>query len=95
MSVGEDEIAITVADNGSGIDVGMADVIFEKFVRGPSASGRGLGLGLAICRAIVEAHGGRLRAAQRRGGGASFEFTLPRGSVPAGEPPAESSESLR
>ena len=61
--------------------------MFDKFYRGdPGASrGPGVGLGLAICRAIVAAHGGRIQAAARTGGGASFRLTIPaEGLPPAG-----------
>jgi two-component system sensor histidine kinase KdpD len=52
--------------------------VFEKFYRGePSHGSGGVGLGLTVCRGIVEAHGGRIRALDRPGGGALFVFTLP------------------
>jgi len=61
--------------------------VFEKFYRGDDSRTGGAGLGLAICRGIVEAHGGRLRAANRPDGGAVFAFTLPLDPhVPAVEP---------
>jgi len=69
-------IIVEVADRGPGILVGEEEHIFEKFVRG-SAAGGGIGLGLTICRAIVNAHGGRIWAENRDGGGAIFRFTLP------------------
>jgi two-component system sensor histidine kinase KdpD len=56
---------------------------FEKFYRGaPAGDARGAGLGLAICRAVVEAHGGRIWAENRVGGGAAFRFTLPIAGTP-------------
>jgi two-component system sensor histidine kinase KdpD len=76
-------VVLEVADRGPGIPAGEEDRIFEKFVRGP-ASGGGIGLGLTICRAIVQAHGGRIWAENRPGGGALFRFTLPL----EGKPPA-------
>ncbi len=52
--------------------------MFDKFQRGREEDTVvGAGLGLAICRAIVRAHGGEIRAGERPGGGARFEFTLP------------------
>ena len=74
-----------MADHGSGLPPGDERRVFEKFFRIQRPGGRrGIGLGLAICRAIVEAHQGTIAAANRPGGGgAVFRFTLPR----AGEPP--------
>ena len=70
-------------------------MIFEKFTRGVGRESNtpGVGLGLAIARAIVEAHGGRIFVAPLPEGGASFVFTLPLGSPPAGPDEAEA-ESL-
>jgi len=77
-SAARDAITVAIADRGPGIPSGDEDRIFEKFYRVASAdSQRGVGLGLAICRGIVEAHGGRIRAENRPGGGAIFRFTLP------------------
>ena len=84
-SVAEKEIRVTVADRGAGIPPEEAGRIFEKFVRGKHAGG-GVGLGLAICREIVAAHGGRIWMENVPGGGASFTFTLPIRQVP---PPIE------
>ncbi len=57
--------------------------IFKKFERGQTEGiTQGVGLGLAICSAIIEAHGGTLRAENRRGGGARFVFSLPCGTPP-------------
>jgi len=63
--------------------------VFDKFYQGPGATGRGVGLGLAISRAIIDAHGGRIRAEPRAGGGAVFHFTLPIGDAPPEAPPPD------
>jgi two-component system sensor histidine kinase KdpD len=77
-------LEVSVFDNGPGLPVGREEAIFEKFTRGERESATtGVGLGLAICRAIVEAHGGAIRAAKSPEGGASFIFTLPLGTPPA------------
>jgi len=76
-------IHVTVYDDGPGLPQGREEAIFEKFTRGERESAKpGVGLGLAICRAIVEAHGGRIGAATSPLGGAAFEFTLPLGTPP-------------
>jgi len=76
-------IVIEVADRGPGIANGDEDRIFEKFYRGQHEKGpSGAGLGLAIARAIAVAHGGRLVAGSREGGGARFVLTLPVEGVP-------------
>ncbi len=80
-----DELAISVADDGPGLPPGQERAIFDKFHRGaPESTPGGAGLGLAICKAVMEAHGGRIWAENSPGGGAVFRFTLPQ----AGEPPA-------
>ena len=71
-------IRVTVDDTGTGLPPGEPEELFAKFKRGREESNAGgAGLGLAICRAIVEAHGGHIAAMQRPGGGARFQFTLP------------------
>ncbi len=75
----EGSLIFELADRGPGIPPGDEERIFEKFVHG---SGGGIGLGLAICHAIIKAHKGRIWAENRPDGGAVFRFTLP-----AGEPP--------
>jgi two-component system sensor histidine kinase KdpD len=75
---------ISITDNGPGLPPGMEEAIFEKFMRGEKESKiPGVGLGLAICRAIVEAHRGRIWAENVPTGGARFIFTLPLGTPPA------------
>jgi K+-sensing histidine kinase KdpD len=80
-------MTVDVADHGPGLPPGDEARIFEKFVRGRQARGPGAGLGLAICRGIVEAHGGTLTAENRAGGGALFRLSLPRVGEPPGAPP--------
>jgi two-component system, OmpR family, sensor histidine kinase KdpD len=76
--VAGDALEVRVWDQGPGLPEGKEQLIFEKFSRGDKESViPGVGLGLAICRAIVEAHGGRIWAENRPQGGASFYFTLP------------------
>jgi two-component system sensor histidine kinase KdpD len=78
------ELVVRVSDDGPGIPKGQEEVIFEKFARGTKESTTpGVGLGLAISRAIVEAHHGRIDARNAATGGAVFTFTLPLGSPPA------------
>jgi two-component system sensor histidine kinase KdpD len=72
------EIEVEVADRGPGFPPEDLDRIFEMFDRGTQAlSQKGYGLGLSICRAIVAAHGGRIWAVNREGGGAAVRFTFP------------------
>jgi two-component system sensor histidine kinase KdpD len=78
-------MTVEVADHGPGLPPGTEKRVFEKFFRIQRGhSRRGIGLGLAICRGIIEAHGGTISAANREGGGAVFRFTLPL----VGQPPA-------
>ena len=73
-----DRLIVEVWDQGPGLPTGREQVLFEKFTRGhPESAAPGVGLGLAICRLIVEAHGGEIRAENRASGGAGFIFTLP------------------
>jgi signal transduction histidine kinase len=68
------EVLIAISDTGPGLDTATAKRIFEPFFTTKSG---GMGMGLAICRSIVEAHGGRLWARPRAPRGCTFEFTLP------------------
>jgi two-component system, OmpR family, sensor histidine kinase KdpD len=91
LAAGETALTVTVADRGPGLPEGVAERLFEPFFRapstqvGPRAAGlgasapEGVGLGLAIAKAIVSGHGGRIGAGDRPGGGARFWFELPLG----------------
>jgi len=75
---GQDELVVTVSDKGAGIPAGEEQRIFEKFHRVDSEGNQGgAGLGLTICRSIVEAHGGRIWADNLSSGGVAFHFALP------------------
>jgi two-component system sensor histidine kinase KdpD len=83
-SLAGERVAITVEDRGPGLPRGKEEALFQKFERGRKESATsGVGLGLAICRAIVEAHGGTIRAENVETGGARFVITLPKGEPPA------------
>jgi two-component system sensor histidine kinase KdpD len=74
----EESMMISVADDGPGFPPGDPERLFEKFQRGRSESNIvGVGLGLAICRAVANLHGGNIRALNNPGGGARFEISLP------------------
>jgi two-component system sensor histidine kinase KdpD len=79
-------LELVVRDFGPGLppsSKGQEHTLFDKFTRGQTESAkRGVGLGLAICKAIVEAHRGKIVAANAAGGGAEFTVTLPRGTPP-------------
>ncbi len=71
-------LSIAVADRGPGIPENLQQKVFDKFFRVNEESAQsGVGLGLSICRAIVEAHGGKIQATNRSGGGTLFQFYLP------------------
>ena len=78
-----DTVQITLDDHGPGLPRGREEAIFQKFERGQKESATaGVGLGLAICRAIAQVHGGSIEGATRPEGGARFTLTLPRGEPP-------------
>jgi two-component system sensor histidine kinase KdpD len=79
-----DALEAEVADEGPGLPTGTEEQVFEKFYQAKrEGAGGGVGLGLSICRIIVEAHGGSIRAVSAPQGGARFIFSLPvKGSPP-------------
>ena len=81
-----DSLVLTVRDHGPGLPPAMRGreaELFEKFTRGQSESATpGVGLGLAICKAIVDAHRGQIVAGNAQDGGAEFTLTLPRRAPP-------------
>jgi signal transduction histidine kinase len=87
-AVDGDEVVVSVTDTGRGIAPAAQPRVFEQFAQGPDAiTGKplGTGLGLPICRQIVERHGGRLWLESSLGSGSTFSFTLP---IPAPGAPA-------
>jgi two-component system sensor histidine kinase KdpD len=74
-------LTVNIADRGPGIDDFEQSLVFEKFYRGRNqrVQVHGTGMGLAICKAIVEAHGGRLGVTSQLGHGSVFYFSLPMG----------------
>jgi two-component system sensor histidine kinase KdpD len=78
-----EELQVSVRDHGAGVAPAQQEAIFEKFTRGSAESATpGVGLGLAICRAIVGAHHGRIWVEPTHPCGATFTFSLPLGSPP-------------
>ena len=77
-------VVLWVEDEGPGVPEGDEDKVFEMFYTGVKHSPdsrRGIGLGLALCRSIVQAHGGEIKAENIRPHGARFRFTLPMAEV--------------
>jgi two-component system sensor histidine kinase KdpD len=78
-----DQLKVAVSDDGPGLPPGREEAVFQKFTRGNRESATpGVGLGLAICRAIVESHHGTIVGVNRPGAGVSFSFMLPLGTPP-------------
>ncbi len=79
-----DLVEVSILDRGKGFPEDKLEGVFELFERGTAESTiPGVGLGLAICRAILDAHGGRIRAANQSGGGGCVTFSLVRGNPPS------------
>ena len=72
--VASDAASVTVSDTGKGLEGAVVDRLFDPFF---TTRPEGVGLGLSICRSIVQAHGGQIRATDKKGPGATFEFTVP------------------
>jgi len=68
-----DKVLVAVQDSGVGIDPANLAKVFDPFY---TTKSQGMGMGLAICRSIIENHGGKLWAAANEGAGASFQFTV-------------------
>jgi two-component system, OmpR family, sensor histidine kinase KdpD len=87
-------VVLEVADHGPGLPPEDLERVFEKFYRSPGAGARsGAGLGLAICRGIVELHGGRIWAENLPESGVAFRFSLPATGPPPQMPPLEPAPS--
>jgi two-component system sensor histidine kinase KdpD len=84
VAAADGEVVFAILDHGPGIPAAERERVFAKFFRGDGASGlAGAGLGLAISKAVVEAHGGRIVAGARDDGpGARFAFTIPTSTPP-------------
>jgi two-component system sensor histidine kinase KdpD len=85
----DQSLTAEVADHGPGLPKGQEALVFEKFHRAASEGRRGAGLGLAICRGVVQAHGGRIWAHNLPEGGVAFLFTLPLTDAPPASVPAD------
>lgn len=77
-----DMVEISVADTGPGLPETVRARLFQPFV---TTKPTGIGVGLSVCRTIVEAHGGKLRAENAPGGGTVFRFSLPRAGYDLGQ----------
>ena len=77
---GPESVVVTVRDSGTGLDASMMDRLFEAFY---TTKDHGMGIGLAVSRTIIQAHGGRLWATPNQPQGAMFHFTLPAGAAQA------------
>jgi two-component system, OmpR family, sensor histidine kinase KdpD len=77
-------LLLEISDRGPGLPAGVEDLVFDQFYRGPGlqeSASPGWGIGLAVCRGLVEAHGGQLTARNRDGSGAVFTIRLPTGET--------------
>jgi two-component system sensor histidine kinase KdpD len=83
VSTDSKQLMMTVKDRGPGISEAAQDIIFKPYTRSDQSGQRGAGLGLALCKAIAQAHGGQLTFRPRKSGGSSFALTLPIETQPA------------
>jgi signal transduction histidine kinase len=83
-----DSVVLSVKDTGPGVPASDRSRLFDRFFRGSNPSGKGAGLGLAIARALVEAHGGRIWVESEYGQGATFFVSLPVAGAMAAGPPS-------
>jgi signal transduction histidine kinase len=90
-SNGDDKVRISVADTGSGIDPAHLHRIFDPLF---TTKARGMGMGLSICRSIIQSHAGRIWASAGASRGSIFQFELPT-SVPSANPTAPSAANAR
>jgi two-component system sensor histidine kinase KdpD len=91
-----DRTVVSVMDEGPGFPPGSEDTMFERFIRGARDSSRpGVGLGLAICRSIINAQNGEIKASNRSNGGARVTFSLPRNAAPDAPDGARSAGRIR
>ena len=89
--VQDQDLVVEVGDRGPGIPADAVERIFEKFYRVDEGAASGTGIGLAICRGIIEMHGGQISARNRDGGGTVIRFTLP---LPVDQPDQSNHEPL-
>jgi len=78
VPVGDGMVEVKVVDTGAGLAADIRDRLFQPFV---TTKASGMGVGLSICRGIVQAHGGKMWVAENPGGGTAFHFTLPAAPV--------------
>jgi two-component system, NtrC family, sensor histidine kinase KinB len=91
----EGYVAVAVTDTGSGIPPEYLPRIFEKFVQVPNAPSGGAGLGLAISKHLIEAHGGQISVRSEVGRGTTFTFTLPVAGVAPGPDQARHADKVQ
>jgi two-component system sensor histidine kinase KdpD len=70
-------VIVKIADRGPGLNPNDIERIFDRFYQGRKPEMNGVGLGLALCKSVIQAHGGEIWAVNRENGGAMFCFTLP------------------
>jgi signal transduction histidine kinase len=90
----DDQCVLWVSDTGQGMTAEQLAHIFDRFWQGKSLDESGAGLGLYICRGIVEAHGGRIWAQSEAGKGTTVRFTLPCVTVQGDVPEARPSQAI-